>query len=215
MLDRYLVLEYNLLGEDYLLVDTRAMELKKIFNEVINCRKCELYKTRVKAVSGCGSIKSRIMFIGEAPGYEEDKKGEPFVGRAGKLLDELLEKIGLNRSMVYITNVVKCHPVVVPDPYKKGNDRPPNDFEISMCMDYLIRQIELIKPRVIVLLGATSLYALTGIKSISKTRGVFINKKISGVEVKILPTYHPAAVLRNPALLKDIEEDFLKLKVFV
>ncbi|MCS7184556.1 MAG: uracil-DNA glycosylase [bacterium] len=214
-MNKFIFEDLKLLGEDYILLDKRKKILEKLKEEVESCRKCDLYKTRIKTVFGVGNINSKIMFIGEAPGYEEDKKGEPFVGKAGSLLDELLESIGLNRSMVYITNVVKCHPVIDPDPYKKGNDRPPNDFEISMCSSYLLKQIEVIKPSLIVLLGATSAYALLGIKSISKIRGNTIKRFIGNKEYLFIPTYHPAAVLRNPKLMDEVKKDFEKIKLLV
>jgi len=145
---------------------------------------------------------AKIMFVGEGPGFDEDHKGEPFIGRAGKLLDKILSAMGLKREDVYIANIVKCHPMVNPDnPEMRGNDRPPTPDEFTHCIGYLEKQIEIIKPEVIVCLGAVSAKVLLDTKaSLGSLRGVFhpYPKKLSGATPKLLVTYHPAALLRNP-----------------
>ncbi len=166
-----------------------------------------LYKNSKNPVPGEGSLNAKIMFIGEAPGAREDEEGRPFVGAAGKLLTSLLENIGLKRENVFITNVVKCRP---------PHNRDPLDDEINACLPYLIRQINIIKPKIIVTLGRIStktIFQLGNLvfKSMSKDRGVVREAKIGEVNVKILPTYHPAAALYNPKLKSKIESDFKAL----
>ncbi|MCD6113852.1 MAG: uracil-DNA glycosylase [Thermoprotei archaeon] len=180
---------------------------EKIVREIKECKKCRLHKYRKNPVPGEGSLNAKIMFIGEAPGAKEDEQGRPFVGAAGKLLTTLLESIGLKRENVFITNVVKCRP---------PHNRDPLDDEISACLPYLVEQINIIKPRIIVTLGRISTkttFQLGGLvfKSMSKDRGVIREAKIGEVEVKILPTYHPAAALYNPKLRSKIESDFKAL----
>lgn len=181
-------------------------KLENLQQEASECKKCTLWKTRKNVVFGDGAPSS-IMFIGEAPGFNEDASGKPFVGRAGKLLDELLNKIGLTRNNVYISNIVKCRPPENRDPY-------PN--EIKVCFPYLEKQIEIIKPEVIICLGRHS----------SKQILEKFNQKFSGItqdhgkhfivstlygKIIIVPMYHPAAALYNPNLKEDIIKDFLKL----
>lgn len=165
-------------------------ELTKLNQEILTCTRCNLSKNRIKAVCGEGNPKAKLMFIGEAPGFEEDRDGRPFVGEAGKLLTSLIEKMGFQREEVYITNTVKCHP---------PRNREPVEEEVSACFNYLKREIELISPRVIMTLGKIATYALMGMKgkikdiAISKIRGkVFFYKNIS-----VIPTFHPAYLLRN------------------
>ncbi len=164
-------------------IDSLNDRIKKCFN-------CPLSKSRTNPVCGEGDNSVGLMFIGEAPGVEEDKIGRPFVGEAGKLLTNLIEKMGFKRENVYITNTVKCHP--------PGN-REPTKEEISMCFDYLKKEIELIAPKVIMTLGKVATYALKNMEgkindlSISKIRGkVFFYKNIP-----VIPTFHPAYLLRN------------------
>ncbi len=173
--------------------------LKKIENEIRKCKKCPLYRMRKNAVPGEGGHKKKIMFIGEAPGRREDELGRPFVGAAGKFLDELLGEIGLSREDVYITNVVKCRP---------PNNRDPTDEEISLCSPYLERQIEALKPRIICPLGRFSAkYILEKygfeMSTISKVQG-----KIFEGEVIIIPMYHPAAALYHQNLKDDLRRSF-------
>ncbi|MCE4622836.1 MAG: uracil-DNA glycosylase [Desulfurococcales archaeon] len=183
------------------MVDAEAY--KKLVEEIRNCKKCPLYRTRKNAVPGEGPLEVEVMLIGEAPGRKEDEQGRPFVGMAGKLLDATLEKVGLSRKSVYITNVVKCRP--------PGN-RDPKQEEVQACLPYLRKQIELLRPKVIVALGRISgklLYNLAGLpwKGISKERGKVRDARLFGIDTKIIATYHPAAALYNPQLRSSIEHD--------
>ncbi len=184
--------------------------------KVAACRQCPLGSTRLNAVFGVGSPQARVMFIGEGPGFEEDHRGEPFVGKSGQLLDRILESIGLSRRTVYIANVVKCHPMKDPsDPEARANDRPPTPEEMDACRPYLDEQIGLIGPRVIVTLGAVALRALMGPgESITRSRGQWREYQPSGggASVKLLPTFHPAALLRDPSLKRDVWTDMKNLK---
>ncbi len=183
-------------------------ELEEISREVASCTKCRLYLTRRNAVPGEGNPKAEIMFIGEAPGENEDLQGRPFVGAAGKVLTENIEKIlGLRRDQVFITNVVKCRP---------PNNRDPMEDEIAACSPYLDRQIMAIKPKVIVTLGRHSTkYILNKIgkefRSIMAVRGSVIEADLGYGKVKIIPTLHPAATLYNPRLRKYFDDDFRKI----
>ncbi len=171
--------------------------------------------SRIKAVFGVGNPKAKIMFIGEGPGYFEDRKGEPFVGRAGQLLDKILESIGLSRQTVYIANTVKCHPMKNPaTPDARSNDRPPDETEINACRPYLDEQIDLIAPAFIVTLGSVATKAmLHNEEPISKVRGIWREyKTASGNVVRLLPTFHPAALLRNPDLKKLVWMDMKNLR---
>ncbi|MBI2935212.1 MAG: uracil-DNA glycosylase [Chloroflexi bacterium] len=158
------------------------------------CTNCPLSRTRTQAVPGEGPERPALLFIGEGPGYYEDQQGRPFVGPAGKLLEELLEAIGLHRSDVYITNVVKCRPPA---------NRDPLPSEISACRSYLDRQIELLDPRVIVTLGRFSLAHFFPQESISKVHG----KSRPWNNRVVFPMYHPAAALRSPQVRIVIAED--------
>lgn len=163
-----------------------------------------MHESRRRAVPGEGNRNSIAVFIGEAPGEKEDEQGRPFVGAAGKFLTELIESIGFRRQDFYITNIVKCRP--------PGN-RDPLDDEIQTCLPYLLRQLGLLKPRIIIALGRHAgrvLFSLTGLKWISMTahHGKVFNAKLLGLEIKIIPTYHPASALYNPSLKKIVEEDF-------
>lgn len=168
--------------------------LDKLYEEIANCEKCSLHKCRTKAVPGEGPSDADIMFIGEAPGYHEDQKGRPFVGHAGKFLDHLLSLINLDRSKVYITNVVKGRPT--------GN-RDPLPDEMAACRPWLNRQIEIIKPKMIVTLGRYSMAMYFPGKTIGKIHGKAMEKD----GVIYFPMYHPAAALHQYALRKTIEED--------
>ena len=179
--------------------------LEEVAERVRVCTLCPLHRGRIKAVPGEGSSKSGIMFVGEAPGRNEDLQGRPFVGAAGQLLDKLIrEKLGLSRGEVYITNVVKCRP--------PGN-RDPEPEEIKACWRYLETQILLLKPKLIVALGrhaASTLINGPGSKPISIThaRGKTRKVKIKDLEVTVYPTLHPAAALYNKNQLRALEEDF-------
>ncbi|MGC8982143.1 MAG: type-4 uracil-DNA glycosylase [Desulfurococcaceae archaeon] len=182
-------------------------EWEKLEREIATCSKCRLHATRKNAVPGEGNRKSVVMFIGEAPGEREDEMGRPFVGAAGKLLTELIELMGYKREDFYITNVVKCRP--------PGN-RDPEEDEISACLPYLIRQIQLLKPKVIVALGrhaARTIFNLAGLKwsSMTSQHGKVYSARLLGLDVKIVPTYHPASALYKPPLRKDLERDFVEV----
>ncbi len=177
--------------------------LEKIEKEIKGCKKCPLYKTRKNAVPGGGGFQRRIMFVGEAPGRREDELGRPFVGAAGKFLDELLASIGLSRKDVYITNIVKCRP--------PGN-RDPTDEEIKLCSPYLDRQIAVMKPRIICPLGRFSAkYILEKfgfeMDKISRVQG-----RVFEGEFLILPMYHPAAALYHQDLKNELYKSFEVLK---
>ena len=170
----------------------------ELVRQIHDCRKCALSEKRTNAVPGEGSRTADIMFIGEGPGFNEDRDGRPFVGRSGKFLDEMLAEIGLRRQDVYITNVVKCRP--------PGN-RDPLPSEIEACNPYLDAQIEMIAPKVVVMLGKYSFNRFFPGESIGRARG----KPRSWNGVIAYPMYHPAAALHNPGLRPIIEEDFRNL----
>ena len=173
-------------------------ELKKVAQEVSVCSKCELHFSRKLAVPGDGPANTPIMFIGEGPGFHKNEQGKPFVGAAGKFLDELLGKIGMKRQEVFITNVVKCRP--------PGN-RDPLPQELAACSEYLERQIQAINPKVIVTLGRYSMAHFLPNAKISEVHG-------QGMKVKgrlIVAMYHPAAALHQQSLRPTIEADFARL----
>lgn len=183
--------------------------LEDLQKKVCKCKKCPLGNHRLNAVFGVGNPYSDILFIGEGPGFQEDHQGEPFIGRAGNLLDKIIEAMGFTRQSVYIANIVKCHPMKDPtNPELRANDRPPTPEEMAICKPYLDKQIELISPKVIITLGASSSRALIQTDEvISSLRGNF--KEYMGI--KVMPTYHPAALLRNPNLKKDVWSDMKKV----
>jgi uracil-DNA glycosylase family 4 len=172
--------------------------LTDLYNEVAACKRCDLYKCATRAVPGEGPENAEIMFIGEAPGFNEDQQGRPFVGAAGKFLDHLFASIGLNREQVYIANVVKHRP---------PNNREPLPAEIAACSSWLNRQIDIVHPRIIVTLGRYSMARYFPNKSISKIHGTF--EKRDGVIYFAM--YHPAAALHQQALRYEIEQDILKI----
>ena len=200
---------------------TVAEAMTELSAEVRTCRRCPLGHARLNAVFGTGSLEAEVVFIGEGPGYEEDHRGEPFVGRSGKLLDKILETVlGLSRAQVYIANIVKCHPMKDPEhPDSMGNDRPPAPEEISACRPYLEKQLSLIKPRCVVTLGSVAAKLILGeTRGISLLRGKWYdypNGLFGSQSLKVLPTYHPAALLRNPNLKRDTWEDMKMLKAFL
>jgi uracil-DNA glycosylase family 4 len=169
--------------------------LEEVASRVSVCTDCILSKQRTLAVPGEGSAKASVMFIGEGPGFHEDRQGRPFVGPAGKFLSELLDSIGMKREDVFITNVVKCRP--------PGN-RDPLPGEILACKKYLDKQLELIKPKAVVTLGRHSMGRYLPSQTITKTHGK--PKRVDGLMV--YPLYHPAAALHNVSLKSVIEEDF-------
>jgi uracil-DNA glycosylase len=172
--------------------------LTELYKEIALCRKCEIAKARTKAVPGEGSESAEIMFIGEAPGWHEDQQGRPFVGPAGKFLDELLASINLKREQVYITNVIKTRP---------PNNRDPLPEEITNCHPWLERQIELIHPRMIVTLGRYSMAMFFPGKTISKIHGTA--QQVNGITYFAM--YHPAAALHQNSLRQAIKDDALKI----
>jgi len=174
--------------------------LEKIAADVRGCPLCKLSRSRKNAVPGEGQLSAKIMFIGEAPGRSEDEKGRPFVGAAGRILDELLKKAGIERSEVFITNIVKCRP---------PNNRVPKEDELTACRPYLDRQIALINPKVICILGRTAYSSLLGGSSITANRGKIVER----AGQKYFLTFHPAAVIYNKGLLSALEADLKKLAV--
>ncbi|HCC49306.1 MAG TPA: uracil-DNA glycosylase [Elusimicrobia bacterium] len=199
----------------------RPADMDALAEQVKNCRSCGLGGTRLNAVFGVGTYKAKVVFVGEGPGFQEDHKGEPFVGRSGQLLDKILETVlGLKRSDVYIANIVKCHPMKNPaDPESHGNDRPPTPDEISACRPYLDEQLRFIKPACIVTLGSVPTKVLLKTdKGISLVRGSAYDYPVEivpGRPIKVIPTYHPAALLRNPNLKRDTWEDMKMVKAFL
>lgn len=186
-------------GSDHPGTDSSAQIAHLTFPELETvakaCTKCRLHSGRTHVVFGVGNPQAELMFVGEAPGRDEDLQGEPFVGRAGQLLTRIIEAIGLKREAVYIANVIKCRP---------PNNRNPQDDEIACCEPYLLRQIELVQPKIIVALGTFA--AQTLLKSsqpISQLRGRF--HIYHGV--KLMPTFHPAFLLRNPDRKRAVWED--------
>jgi len=178
-------------------------ELEAFQRQVAGCTRCRLHEGRTQVVFGNGSPDADLMFVGEAPGFHEDKQGVPFVGQAGKLLDNLLAGIGLERSHVFACNVLKCRP--------PGNRDPVPD-EKEACEPYLFRQVELIRPKVIATLGNHATKQLSG-KEIGITRihGQEQPIKVGALSVLLYPLYHPAAALYTPAMLKVLEADFARL----
>ncbi len=182
--------------------------MDELIAEIENCRGCRLWRHAKNPVPGEGSLDTPLVFIGEAPGYWEDIKGRPFVGRAGKLLDELLSNIGLRRDGVYIANVVKHRP---------PENRDPRQDEIEACTPYLDRQIQIIKPKIIATLGRHSTrYILSKVNvkvsGITEARGRIYTARLLDLPIKVIPTFHPAAVLYNPDYKFALEEDFKIIK---
>lgn len=173
-------------------------ELTELYKDVAVCKSCELYKTATKAVPGEGPENAEIMFIGEGPGWNEDQVGRPFVGAAGKFLDQLFHSIGMQRDQVYIANVVKHRP---------PNNRDPLPVEITACSRFLDRQIELIKPKMIVTLGRHSMARYFPNKTIGKIHGTHENRD----GIIYFAMYHPAAALHQQNLRYEIEQDMLKI----
>jgi len=183
--------------------DTRRQELERRAAEWASCERCALAGSRTQVVVGSGEPDADLMFVGEAPGFHEDKQGIPFVGQAGRLLETLLEEIGLSREQVYIANVLKCRP--------PGN-RDPLPAEIESCQGYLYDQIQLIRPRVICTLGNFATKLLSGSPlGITRVRGRAQEHTFGAVTVQLFPIYHPAAALYTPAMLDMLRSDFAAL----
>ena len=178
-----------------------AESMNNLDVKILSCTLCELCETRTNAVPGSGNIVNpEVVFIGEGPGRNEDLQGKPFVGRGGKLLDELLQGAGLKREHVYITNIVKCRP---------PRNRKPKPDEVSTCTShYLEKQLEILKPKLICTLGATALQYFTGEKEMGSNHGKLFRTKS---QIQLLSTYHPAAVFRNRKLRKSLDEDLKKI----
>ncbi|MGN6815687.1 MAG: uracil-DNA glycosylase [Solirubrobacterales bacterium] len=180
--------------------EERREQLVTLYKEVQDCTKCPLHETRTKAVFGAGNADADLMFVGEAPGAEEDRQGLPFVGRAGQLLNQMLGEIGLAREDVFIANVLKSRP--------PGN-RDPLPLEIQACEPYLWEQVGLIEPRVVCTLGNFATKLLTGSPTgITKVRGTPQVQQLGSRTVYLLPLFHPAAALRTPAVKQTLQEDF-------
>ncbi len=180
--------------------EERRQRLVELYKEVTDCTKCPLHETRTKVVFGAGNADADLMFVGEAPGAEEDRQGLPFVGRAGQLLNQMLEEIGLARDDVFIANVLKSRP--------PGN-RDPQPEEIAACEPYLFEQVRLIEPRVVCTLGNFATKLLSGSPTgITKVRGTPQVHELGGRTVFLLPLFHPAAALRTPAVKETLRGDF-------
>lgn len=192
---------------------SKAAALQALYERYKGCQACPLGATRIQFVFGVGSPEAQVLFIGEGPGYEEDRRGEPFVGKAGQLLDKIMASIGLNRQNAYIANIVKCHPMQNPQtPEARGNDRAPNAIEVETCSSILREQIVILQPKIIVTLGSPSTRAiLQTSEGITKLRGRICPLPSDG-NIRVLPTYHPAALLRNPDLKKDVWTDMKLLR---
>jgi uracil-DNA glycosylase len=185
----------------------RREDLVALYREASGCQRCPLAEGRTNVVFGAGDADAELMFVGEAPGHHEDLQGLPFVGRAGKLLDELLAGVGLTRGDVWICNVLKCRP--------PGN-RDPEQDEVDSCKPYLMRQIELIEPKLVCTLGnfATKLLTRSN-RGITSVHGRAQVHELGGRTVRVLPLYHPAAALRTPRVLEELRADFARLPVLL
>ncbi len=178
-------------------------ELRKLEEQVKKCTKCDLCESRTNVVFGVGDPDARLMFVGEAPGYYEDEQGEPFVGKAGQLLTKIIESIGMKRSDVYLANILKCRP---------PENRNPNTNEIVMCSPHSIKQIEIIRPEIICALGIFAAQTLLDTtESIGELRGKFFEYQ----KAKLLATYHPAYLLRNPDDKRKVWEDIKKVRDYL
>ena len=180
--------------------DTRLM--KQMDEKISSCKLCRLCETRTNSVPGSGNIENpKVVFIGEGPGKNEDLQGKPFVGRGGKLLDELLQSAGLERNQVYITNIVKCRP---------PKNRKPKPDEIDICTsNYLEKQLGILKPKIICTLGATAMEYFIGEKKMGPNHGRLAHSLKS--EIPMLPTYHPASIFRNRSLKTLLKADLKKV----
>ncbi len=179
-------------------VKTKAQALEEVRRQVLRCTRCDLHKTKTHYVFGSGNPYADLMFVGEAPGAEEDKKGKPFVGRAGQLLDRLLQEVGLNRETdLYITNVLKCRP---------PRNRDPEPGEIQACFPYLKAQIQILRPRLLVALGRFAAWTLYGMQKKMSLLRMQVQQSKFGIPLVV--TYHPAAALRREALTDEMRRDF-------
>lgn len=187
------------IGEFYLRPQPKDQSLEKLNQEAVKCKQCLLYQTRKNPVFGQGNPRAKLVFVGEAPGREEDLQGLPFVGRAGELLTKIIEAMGLERKDVYICNVLKCRP---------PQNRNPLPSEILACYGYLKRQLEIINPKIICCLGKFACFVLLNQElPMTKLRGKF--QDFQGI--KVMPTFHPAYLLRNPSAKRLVWEDMQKI----
>ena len=177
-------------------------KLDSIAENVKVCEKCKLCETRINAVPGKGNFDADVIFVGEAPGKNEDVHGEPFVGAAGKRLDMILEDTGINREDVYITNIVKCRP---------PKNRVPSKQEEEACNDFINQEIEIIDPKIICVMGNTAYGTLLDVKEITKNHGKIVEKDGR----KFFVTFHPAATIYNQKLVDELKKDFRKLAEFL
>jgi len=177
--------------------------LEDIRKDIGDCKRCRLCEQRTNIVFGVGNSKTELMFVGEGPGRDEDKQGEPFVGRAGQLLNKIIEAMGMKREDVYIGNIVKCRP---------PENRAPLPDEVATCIPFLERQIAVIKPKIIVCLGSVAMqFLLRTERKISTVRGVW--QEYQGI--KVMPTYHPAFLLRNPNMKRPVWEDMQEVMKYL
>jgi uracil-DNA glycosylase len=191
-------IDNNLFMEEF----EKTTSLQELNSKICNCQKCSLGKTRTKFVFGVGNPNADAMLVGEAPGHDEDLQGEPFVGRAGKLLDNILKAVNFTREEVYIANILKCRP---------PNNRDPLPGEMETCIPYLHKQIALVKPKVILCLGRVAANGLLEKKlSLGQLREA--DYEINGI--KVMVTYHPAALLRNPNWKRGCWEDVQKFRKY-
>ena len=185
-------------------IDSKLSKLKKLREKISKVKNCELKKNANNLVFSDGNPSSKIMIIGEGPGANEDKEGKPFVGRAGKLLDKMLEAIKLNRNNVYISNVVNFRPPM---------NRKPSEDEIARYLPFLKEHIEIISPKILLLLGSTALNALVGSEVvISKARGKWTKKKFGNKDVDVIASFHPAFLMRQPDQKKYAWEDLKMIR---
>lgn len=184
--------------------EARRESLVELYRAVSACTRCPLHESRTNAVFGAGNADAQLMFVGEAPGAEEDRQGLPFVGRAGRLLNRLLDEVGLAREDVFVANILKSRPPA---------NRDPHPEEIDACWPYLDRQIELIEPKVIATLGNFATKRITGNQTgITRVRGTAQVHELGGREVFVFPLLHPAAALRTPSLVETLQQDFARLR---
>lgn len=175
--------------------EKRRARLQVLANEVRSCARCPLAPGRTNAVPGVGPVGAELMIVGEGPGADEDEQGEPFVGKAGQLLDKMLTAIGIPRNEVFIANVVKCRP---------PNNRTPEPGEMTSCLPYLHEQIELVQPKVILVMGSTALQGVLGLSGITRLRGVW---KLYRGKTAVMPTFHPAYLFHHEEAKRDVWAD--------
>jgi uracil-DNA glycosylase len=185
---------------------TKSQQLQYISKLIAQCKKCNLYETAKNPVPGHGDTESGIVFIGEAPGFHEDQKGLPFVGGSGHLLDKLLLSINLSREKVFICNILKHRP---------PQNRDPLPEEIKICTPYLKAQLKILKPRIIITLGRFAMNYFFPDKMISQIHGQIKQTTWEGLELTIISVYHPSAALRNGAMLKALQADFITIGKFL